>query len=387
VSDIDIDSVRADTPGCSEVVHLNNAGAALPPRAVLSASIDFLETEARLGGYEAAISRADDVNRVYDAGAELLGCRPQELAFTSSATQAWTSALYSVPLEPGDRVLATTAEYVSNAFALMHLRERGVEVELVPTDEHGRTSIDALADLLDERVRLVCATHIPTGGGLVNPVADIGRVAKQAGALYLLDATQSVGQMVLDVDELRCDFLVITGRKFLRGPRGTGLLYVRSSVEGLDDPLVMDGRSARWVDDWACQPYDGARRFETFEASIAAKVGLGVAIEYALGLGLDAIHKRVQVLADELRSRLETAPFVKLMEGTGAQSGIVSFLVEGRSSETVVTSLRAWGINTSLIEPLPKAFDPDLRHTQSLIRASVHYYNTEEELDDAVATI
>ena len=387
MSEIDIDTVRAETPGCSEVVHLNNAGAALPPRAVLSASIDFLEAEARLGGYEAATSRAEELNRVYQAGARLLGCAPSELAFTTSATQAWMSALCAVPLEPGDRVLATTAEYVSNAFGLARLRERGVEVTIVPNDEHGQTSVEALTNLLDDKVKLVCATHIPTGGGIVNPVVEIGKATKQAGALYLVDATQSVGQMTLRVDELGCDFLALTGRKYLRGPRGTGLLYVSSNLNELDDPVFMDGRSARWIDDWSYEPYPGARRFETFEASMAAKAGLGVAIEYALDFGIDAINKRIQVLAESLRQRLADAPFVRSVEGTGVQSGIVPFAVEGRSSEAVVAALRAWGINTSVIEPLPSGFDPEGRNSQSLVRASVHYYNTEDELDDVVATI
>ena len=171
MSDIDVDIVRADTPGCGEVIHLNNAGAALPPQAVLTASIDFLETEARQGGYEAATSRAHDLNRVYHTGALLLGCQPEELAFVSSGTQAWMSAFQAVPLEPGDRVLATTSEYVSSVFGLMQLRERDVEVDLIPNDDHGQTSVEALQEMLDERVRLVCATHIPTGGGVIHPVA------------------------------------------------------------------------------------------------------------------------------------------------------------------------------------------------------------------------
>jgi selenocysteine lyase/cysteine desulfurase len=387
VSEFDIDTVRADTPGCSEVIHLNNAGAALLPKAVLTASIDFLETEARLGGYEAAASRANDVDRVYQAGATLLGCRPDELAFMPSATHAWMSAMYSVPLEAGDRVLATTAEYVANAFGLMRLRERGVEVELIPDDELGQTSVEALEDMLDKKVRLVCATHIPTGGGIVNPVAEIGRVTKAAGAYYLLDATQSAGQMTLDVDELKCDFLAITGRKYLRGPRGTGLLYVRSALRGLRDPLITDGRSAQWTGDWTYQLVEGARRYETFEVSVAAKVGLGVAIDYALDIGLDAITKRIQELGDSLRSRLDAAPFVRVIEADGPQSGIVPFYVEGRTSEAVVASLRAWGVNTSVIDALPRGFDPGRRNAQSLIRASVHYYNTDDELDDAIATI
>lgn len=387
MSGIDIDAVRDDTPGCLEVVHLNNAGAALPPRQVLSATIDYLEAEARTGGYELEVKRQDEVDRVYQAGARLLGCSPGELAFTGGATQSWMKALQSIPLKKGDRVLATAAEYNANVFGLIGLRKRGVKVELIPNDSSGQTSVEALGALMDEKVKLVCATHIPTGGGIVNPAAEIGRMAKEAGALYLLDACQSAGQMPLNVDELHCDFLAITGRKFLRGPRGTGLLYVRDGIEGLLAPTVMDTRSAAWTGNWDYQLEPGARRYETFEVPVAAKVGLGTAIDYALDVGLEAIAKRIDELAIRLRVLLSETPLVNVVEADGPQSGIVPFHVEGRASEAVVAALRAWGVNTSVTPPLPSAFDPEKRNTEPLVRASVHYYNTEEELVDAVAAL
>ncbi len=387
MSEIDIDAVRADTPGCGEVIHLNNAGAALPPSAVLSATIDYLEAEARTGGYEAAHSRVEDLNRVYEAGALLLGCQANELAFMTNASQAWNAALNSVPLDAGDRVLATSAEYNANVFGLIRLRQRGIEVELIPDESDGSTSLEALEKLLDERVKLVCATHVPTTGGLVNPVAEIGRLTNEAGALFLLDATQSAGQISLAVDEVGCDFLALTGRKFLRGPRGSGLLYVRSGLEGLNDPIVLDSWSADWTGDWTYELVDGARRYETFETSMASKVGLGVAIEYALRIGIDSISTRVIELGDSLRARLRASPLVRVTDPVGLQNGIVTFHVEGRSSEAVVAALRAWGVNTSIVTPLPPAFDPTGRLGRSLVRASVHYYNTEEELVDAVAAL
>ncbi|MFV0525031.1 MAG: aminotransferase class V-fold PLP-dependent enzyme [Acidimicrobiales bacterium] len=387
MSAVDVEAVRADTPGCTEVIHLNNAGASLVPASVLTAVVNYQRAEAHKGAYETEAARSAELDQVYQAGALLLGCRADELAFTTSATAGWWAAANSVKLIPGDRVLATSAEYVANAFGLIQMRDRGIDVELIPDDELGQVSIEALTKLLDERVKLVCVTHVPTDGGLVNPVEQVGRVVADSDALFLVDAAQSVGQIPVAVEEIGCDFLVTTGRKFLRGPRGTGLLYVRSGVEGLVDPRMMDGRSAGWTGDWSYELAPGARRYETFETNLAAKAGFGAAIEYALRVGLDSIAKRVEELADGLRERLRAQPLVSVEDGPGRQSGIVTFSVDGRSARAVVAALRAWGVNTSLVSPEPGAFDPTGRTTRELIRASVHYFNTEEELDVAVAAL
>jgi selenocysteine lyase/cysteine desulfurase len=387
VGTIDIEAVRSDTPGCMEIIHLNNAGASLVPDPVLAAMADQLRTESRVGGYEAASSRAEVIDRVYHAGARLLQCRSEELAFTTGGTQGWWAALNSVKLVPGDRVLASSAEYNANVFGLIQLRSRGIEVDIIPDDRHGQVSVENLRALLDERVKLVCCTHIPTYGGVINPVAEVGAVVADTDAFYLVDATQSAGQLPVSVDEIKCDFLVLTGRKYLRAPRGSGLLYVRSGLRGLLDPRVLDGRSARWTSAWSYELVDGARRFEVFETDMAAKVGLGVAIDYALRIGLDPIAKRVGEVADQLRDRLRRIPLVNVVDGSGPQSGIVTFHVDGRPSEAVVAALRAWGINTSLIDHHPAAFDPTGKTRNGLIRASVHYYNTAEELDVAVAAL
>lgn len=387
MSVLDVNALRAETVGCHEVIHLNNAGASLVPDPVLSAMVDYLEAEARRGGYELMETRAADLDRFYVAGAAMLGAKPAELAFATSATEAWTKAVASVDLQPGDRVLVSSAEYQSSVYRLVQLRHQGVVVEILPHEANGQVSLDGLEAAVDSRVKLVAVTHIPTQGGLVNPVAEIGGVIANSDAIYLVDAAQSVGQMGLSVDEIGCHFLIGTGRKFLRGPRGTGLLYVRSETPGLTDPPVLDGRSARWADDWVYELSPGARRYETFEVNQAAKVGLGVAIEYAMAVGIDAIAQRVQQLREGLQARLAQTPLVELVQFDGPQSGLVTFQVAGRPSELVAKTLRAWGVNTSLVDHIPPGFDPGGRHSQRLIRASVHYYNTEEELDLAVAAL
>ena len=385
---IDIDAVRADTPGASGVVHLNNAGAALAPRPVVDAVSDYVALEARIGGYEAAEREAERVDRVYDAAAALLGCAPDEIAFVENATRAWDMAFYAFDFAPGDRILTGAAEYVSNFVAFLHVARRtGAQVEVVPSDESGQLSVAALRELLDERVRLVAVTHVPTNGGLVNPAAAIGALTREAGVPFLLDACQSVGQMPLDVDELNCDLLSVTGRKYLRGPRGTGLLYARRELAQRLHPPFVDLHAAPWVarDDYRLRP--DARRFENWECNYAGKVGLGVAIDYALALGLDAVWGRVRELGETLRAMLAEIDGVVVRDLGTVRCGIVSFTVEGIAPRELRDEALARGINVWFSNTASTRIDMEDRGLDSVVRASVHYYNTVEELERLCAEV
>jgi selenocysteine lyase/cysteine desulfurase len=379
---LDVDRARADTPGCQNVTHLNNAGASLPPRPVVEAVIGYLRLEASIGGYEAAAARLDETEHTYDAVGRLLGARREEIALVENATRAWDMAFYALPLERGDRILTATAEYASNVIAFMQLaRRRGVRVEVVPDDDSGQLDVDALRGLLDERVKLIAINHVPTHNGLVNPAAEIGRVAREAGVPYLLDACQSVGQMPIDVEAIGCDLLSATGRKFLRGPRGTGFLFVSERLLERLDPPFLDLHAASWTapDEFVVRP--DARRFESWESSLAGRIGLGAAVDYALALGLDAIQQRVTGLAAGLRQRLRAIPGVTVHDRGARQCGIVTFSVAGHDAGEVAATLARHRINVSQSAPEAARYDFDARGLPVLVRASVHYYNTEEELD------
>ena len=388
---IDVARARAETPGCSEVVHFNNAGASLMPRTVLEAVKDHLDLEARIGGYEAANREKDRWEHTYDAVARLLGCRRDEVAIVENATRAWDMACYAVPLGAGDRILTARAEYVSNYLAFLQLTRRtGAVVEVVPNDASGQVDVSVLRGMMDDRVKLIAVTHVPTNGGLVNPVAEVGKVARDAGALFLVDACQSAGQMPLDVAAIGCDMLSATGRKFLRGPRGTGFLYVRSSaLERLEPPFV-DLHAAAWVAQDRYEWRADARRFENWETNYATKIGLGVAVDYALGWGLDAIWERVHGLAEQLRERLAVVPGVTVRDLGAVKSGIVTFTVDGLEATAVRDALLARCINTSVSFVEFARLDMEPRGLTQMVRASVHYYNTEEEIErlrDAVAEL
>jgi len=291
-------------------------------------------------------------------------------------------AFYSLPFGPGDRILTSQGEYVSNVVAFLQVAQRtGAVVEVVPNDEHGQLSVPALHRMLDERVKLIAITYVPTHGGLVNPAAEVGRAAQQAGVLYLLDACQAAGQLPLDVGQLGCDMLTATARKYLRGPRGTGFLYVSENLVERLEPPFLDLQSAAWVTGREYEIRAGMRRFETWECAVASRIGLGVAIDYALDLGLDAIERRVTALADRLRAQLTVLPRVTLRDRGLRRCGIVTFTLEGVDSFDVAASLRRQGINVSVSRAEFARFDFEARGLPDLVRASVHYYNTEAEVD------
>jgi selenocysteine lyase/cysteine desulfurase len=378
----DIERARRETPGCERVVHFNNAGAALMPEPVLAAMVTHLQREAAIGGYEAAEEATDRVDHAYDAIARLINCRPDEVAVVENATRAWDMAFYAFDFQPGDRILSSAAEYESNYLAFLQVCGRtGASVEIVPSDGSGQVSVEAMEGMLDDRVRLISLTHVPTNGGLVNPAASVGKVARRYGIPFLLDACQSAGQLPLDVERIGCDILSATGRKYLRGPRGTGFLYVRRSlVEQLVPPFV-DLRAAEWTarDDYRLQA--DARRFETWETNYAAKIALGVAIDYALGWGLDPIWERVRGLGEALRARLAGVPNVTVHDIGEERCGIVSFACRGMGGIDVQRRLRRVGINVSASPQRYTRIDMEQRGLSEVVRASVHYYNTEEEID------
>ena len=385
---IDVERARADTPGTRTVTHLNNAGSSLPPQPVLNAVIEHLRLEAEIGGYEAAVRNAGKLERTYDAVAALLNCTRDEVALVESATMAWNMAFHALSFGPGDRILTGMSEYASNVIPFLQVARRsGAVIDVVPNDAHGQLSVAALEAMMDERVKLIAVTHIPTNGGLVNPAPAIGRVANAAGVPFLLDACQAAGQMPLDVEELGCTFLSATGRKFLRGPRGTGFLYVRKAwIERLEPPFL-DLHGAELVAPDRYEARKDARRFELWEASVAARIGLGVAVDYALGWGLEAIRERTWGLAAGLRERLSAVPGVTVRDLGERRCGIVTFTMDGRSAAAVKQALAVEGINVSVSTAASTRYDMDARGLGELVRASPHYYNTEGELDRLIGAL
>lgn len=385
---IDLDAARAQTPGCLDHVFLDSAGSSLPTTAVVDEVVAHLRREAEVGGYLAAAERAADLEAVPASVGRLLGCDPDLVALTDSATRAWDLFVTALPWAPGDRALVCGTEYASNAIALLQrARLDGCVVEVVPNDDRGLVDLAALESMLDERVRMVSLVHVPTGSGQVAPVREVVELAHRAGALVLLDACQSVGQLRVDVADLGVDALSATGRKWLRAPRGTGFLYVRREVlDGLE-PAAADLRGATWTTAQAYELAPGARRFELWEHDVATRLGLKVAVDELLALGVDEVEAAVRSRAAGLRTGLAAIGGVTVRDVGEDLSGIVTFTVDGLEPEQVRDRLAEQRVTVTVSGAASTRLDMTERGLAGVVRASPHYFVSPDDLDRAVDAV
>jgi selenocysteine lyase/cysteine desulfurase len=381
---------RNDTPGCAKRIHLNNAGAGLMPRSVLDAVTGHLEREAQFGGYESADDAEEAVNDAYSQVANLLGTQSRNIAVVENSTVAFSQALSAFDFKPGDVIVTTRNDYISNQLAYLSLAKRqGVEIRRAADLPTGGVDPQSVKELLRApRVRLLAVTWVPTNSGLMQPVEALGEVAEAAGVPYLIDACQAVGEIPIDVGRLRCDFLSATGRKFLRGPRGIGFLYVSDrALQRGDVPLYIDMRGADWIAAEQFQPAPDARRFENWEFAYSLVLGLGEAARYALSVGVEQGGRRARELAARLRNKLSAVPGVRVLDRGGELAAIVTVEIAGWDARELSLLLRQRGINSSASLRAYAVIDMDEKKAATALRLSPHYYNTEQEIDTAVEAI
>ena len=388
-SPIAVDALRASTPGAQSITHFNHAGASLPSSATLEAIRAHLWREATLGPMEAGVAAREQTERARLLAAQLLNAQPSEIALTTGNSPGWGAAFAALgPWRPGDRILVGRHEWGGNLAAMQLAAQRaGASIEAIPSDSSGAVDPNELAAMLDERVRLISLTWLPANGGLINPAAAIGQVARRHGIPYFVDAAQAVGQLPVDVTQLGCDVLSGAGRKALRGPRGTGLLYIRQDFLPSLTPAIVDTRSAPLDANDAPVLRNGAARFESAEASLALRCGLANALQEALAIGMENIRARIEGISQALRHQLAEIPGVTVLDRGLERSGLVAFNVTGRDAISVQSSLAEQGIvigsNGIAYTPLDMRF----RGLKRIARASVSYLTTESEIDKLVSGI
>ncbi len=387
---MDIAQIRKDTIGCENIIHFNNAGAALMPASVANTIRAWLTEEELWGGYEVADKLKGELDNFYDTAASLLHCKNHNIAFTTNATDSYNRALSAIPFKQGDVILTSENDYPSNFIAFISLQKRsGVQLVTVRNAPSGEIDLDDLEKKLRTYApRLVSVTHVPTSSGLVQPVAAIGEIIKEHDTLYLLDACQSLGQMDVDAVATHADFISGTLRKFLRGPRGAGLLYVsdKALAAGLE-PLFIDLRGAEWTSKETYQPLPDAKRFEDWETAYALMAGSTAAIRYLLSLGTNNVQSRNEHLSGILRSKLSEIDKIQLQDKGSTKCNIITFSMQGHDPESVKRDFRREGINIYTTSKTSAQMDFVQKGIEWAVRVSPHYYNTEAEIDRFIETL
>jgi len=383
ISEKEVLHFREETKGTANVTHFNNAGASLPPDEVLTTMINYLEDEATMGGYEAEARYQPELLGTYDLIAKLINADSDEIAILESASAAWMIAFNGISFSKGDEIVTSEMEYVTNLIGFLHVQKRdGICIKVIPNDEHGNFSLPALEEAISPKTKLLAITHIGSGTGGMMPIVAIGAIARKHGILYLLDACQSAGQVPIDVKEIGCDMLSVTGRKYLRAPRGTGFLFVKREFRDQLKLTAIDGFNAEWVTTTDYKLRDDGRRFELYEKNRALTLGLGKAVAYALNIGVERIWTRIQILSASLRQELAVINGVILHDMGAHKCGIVTFTVRGITPQDIKTKLATKKINVSVAMAKSTLYYMDKNQLTSVVRASVHYYNTQEEIDN-----
>ncbi|MEO6631123.1 MAG: aminotransferase class V-fold PLP-dependent enzyme [Mucilaginibacter sp.] len=381
INEQELNQLRLETEGTTNIIHFNNAGASLPPDVVVDTVVNYLKEEALSGGYETEYKYREQLANTYNLIARLINAGQDEIAIVENASTAWCIAFNGIGFKVGDEVITCEMEYVTNIIGFLNAeKNNGIKIKLIPNDEQGNFSLTELENAISPKTKLIAVTHIASTTGGMIPIVEIGKIARKHNILYLVDACQSAGQLPVDVKEIGCDMLSVTGRKYLRAPRGTGFLFVKKGIQDKLKPLFMDGFSAPDVRLAGFNLRNDARRFELYEKNRALTLGLGKAVEYALNIGVDRIWRRVQLLATTLRSKLAGIDGITIHDFGAEQCGIVTFTVNGFDAVQVKHHLAEKHINVSVGKAISTFYFMDKNNLTNVVRASVHYYNTEEEI-------
>lgn len=375
-----IAQVRKETPGLEGHLHLDNAGASLMPDPVIARMKAALEQDVLLGGYVAQEQQQEELNAIYDDFAILFGGVSADYAVVGSAVDGWTKAFYSLPLQRGDNIVTAYTEYCANYVAYLQLKAtRGVEIRVARMAPGGGIDLDHLESLIDRSTKLIGVTHMPSSSGEIVDAMTIGKIAKHHNVLYQLDACQSAGHIPLSVSEIGCDIMTGTARKFLRGPRGIGFLYVNQRARDQMEPVVLTNQSAAWVSADSYELLDNARIFEAWERSVMNQLGFKAALDYYKELGPLSASGTLLSIADTIRQGLADIPHVIPTCPEGSKSAIITFNIKGMEAVEAKQKLADSMMTVQTASVQHTRLDLEARGIETAVRVSPHYYVTERD--------
>ena len=366
-------------------INFNNAGASKNPKFVVNKIKEYLDEEVIFGGYYAAEKNKKHIINFYKNLSFLINCHESEISFVPSSTYGWNFFLDSVNLEKGDNTIIFDNEYGNNFLSL--LKKKNVEIRVSEIDTNGKICLSNLKKKIDKKTKIICVCHIASQSGNIQNVEEICKVSKKLNnqIIFLLDACQSIGHIKIDVKKINCDVMVGSGRKYLRGPRGTGFMYIKDSIKKNIRPSIFDSRSCV-LKKMKTILYK-KNLFETFEFPPALIIGLSESLSYLNKLGIKKIEKKIKNLSIYFRKKIKKINSVTVYENPLLLSGINTMSVEKKPVEKIHKYLLKKNILTSICSTSTSYHHFEKMNVKKLLRISFHHYNTRKEIDYLVEVL
>lgn len=380
------EDVRRDIPLLRDHVYLDAASTTPTPLPVVRAMTEYFKeynANTGRGAYSLVLRATRKLQEAREKVAGFINASSDEIVFTKNTSEAINIVAGGLRFRKGDSVVVPNIEHHSNFLPWLRLRERGVDVRVVKADEGGVVDPGRIEDAVDETTRLVTVTHISNALGTVQDVKEIGRIAHDVGALYLVDAAQSIGHMEVDVRAIGADFAAFPGHKGTLGPVGTGFLYCSTDVQGELEPLMLGGGTVLDVSEDGYVLEDFPAKFEAGTLNIAGFIGLGASIDYMNRIGIRRIQKHGMKMTEELHATVSSIDGIECYGDPQNIYGILSFNINKMDPHDVAKILDETAgicVRSGHHCAIPAMKHLALHETGGTVRASIHYYNTSEEI-------
>jgi len=393
-----VDTVRKDFAILSEtmnnkpLVYLDSAATSLKPRQVLEA-IAYYDTKKTANVHRGVYKLASEATDLYEAAREtvasFINAKSQEVVFTKGATEALNLVALSYGLhnlKPGDEIITTELEHHSSFLPWQNVAKiTGAVLKFVPLDGCGRITIENFESVLSDKTKVVAINYVSNVLGYISPIKDICKLAHTKGAIVTVDAAQAAAHLKIDVIDIGCDFLALTGHKML-GPTGVGVLYGRYELLNNMQPVSFGGEMIDLVELSSSTYKDAPYRFEAGTPVISGAIGLKAAIDYIASVGLASIHNHELALVKYAIDQLKSIEDIILFNPS-TDIGIISFNLDGVHPHDMATVYDVEGVCMRAGHHCAQPLMAWLKQSATL-RASIYLYNTKDDIDAMIrATI